>query len=196
MPSVLTGEQGTVRKKWTGRLPVALLYANTYPVAVSNLGYQLVYTLLNRLDEVVCERFVYPADGGPLRSLESSRPLTDFPLVFASVSFEHDYPRLAAMLAAGGIAPLAAERSERVAASSPLVVLGGVAVFMNPEPLAAFADLMVMGEAEAVLAELMTYLADHLAQMDQVAHIRFASVYLNINDLNDLRAEIDRLMGR
>ncbi|MBP8815427.1 MAG: radical SAM protein, partial [Desulfobulbus sp.] len=97
---------------------MALLYANTYPVAVSNLGYQLVYTLLNRLDEVVCERFVYPADGGPLRSLESSRPLTDFPLVFASVSFEHDYPRLAAMLAAGGIAPLAADRSDRVAASS------------------------------------------------------------------------------
>ena len=163
MSSVLAKEQGTVRKKWTGRLPVALLYANTYPVAVSNLGYQLVYTLLNRLEEVVCERFVYPADGGPLRSLESSRPLTDFPLVFASVSFEHDYPRLAAMLAAGGIAPLAADRSDRVAASSPLVVLGGVAVFMNPEPLAAFADLMVIGEAEPVLAELMTHLAAYTA---------------------------------
>ena len=112
MSSVLAKEQGTVRKKWTGRLPVALLYANTYPVAVSNLGYQLVYTLLNRLDEVVCERFVYPADGGPLRSLESSRPLTDFPLVFASVSFEHDYPRLAAML-------LCTQDPQRIALTAP-----------------------------------------------------------------------------
>ena len=150
---------------------MALLYANTYPVAVSNLGYQLVYTLLNRLEDVVCERFVYPADGGSLRSLESSRPLTDFPLVFGSISFENDYPRLAAMLVAGGIAPLAADRTGRVAAGSPLVVLGGVAVFMNPEPLAAFADLMVIGEAEPVLAELMAYLVDY-ASADRESLLR------------------------
>ena len=142
---------------------MALLYPNTYPVAVSNLGFQLVYTLLNRMDEVVCERFVYPDDGGPLRSLESTRPLTDFPLVFASISFEHDYPRLAAMLAAGAIPPLAAHRDRQVSAGNPLVVLGGVAVFMNPEPLAAFADLMVIGEAEPVLADLLAQLADNAA---------------------------------
>lgn len=72
---------------------MALLYPNTYAVAVSNLGWQLVYSLLNGLEEVVCERFVYPEGGLPLRSLESSRPLTDFPLVFGSISFEPDYPR-------------------------------------------------------------------------------------------------------
>ena len=159
LSSHLDHETGAVRKKWKGRLPVALLYPNTYAVAVSNLGWQLVYSLLNRLDEVVCERFVYPEDGLPLRSLESSRPLTDFPLVFGSISFEHDYPRLAAMLAAGGIPPLAAERSPKIHAGEPLVVLGGVAVFMNPEPLAAFADLMVIGEAEPVLDPLIEALA-------------------------------------
>ncbi len=139
---------------------MALLYANTYPLAVSNLGFQLVYRLLNNFDHIVCERFVYPADGEPFRSLESSRPLSDFPLVFGSISFEHDYPRLAAMLVAGSLDPYAANRSKIISAGSPLVVLGGAAVFMNPEPLAAFADIMVIGEAEAVLPQLMAELAD------------------------------------
>nr|WP_321464967.1 radical SAM protein [uncultured Desulfobulbus sp.] len=157
----LSNEIGTFRKKWKGQLPVALLYPNTYPVAVSNLGYQLVYSLLNQMSGVVCERFVYPEQGEGLRSLESSRPLADFPLVFGSISFEHDYPRLVAMLAAGGIAPFAADRGQAIAAGDPLVVLGGVGVFMNPEPLALFADLMVIGEAEPVLEPLMAHLAGH-----------------------------------
>ena len=135
-------------------MPVALLYPNTYPVAVSNLGFQLVYSLLNQQEAVVCERFVYPEASQPLRSLESSRPLSDFPLVFGSISFEHDFPRLAAMLAAGGIEPLAAQRSQDIGPGRPLVVLGGVGVFMNPEPLAIFADLMVIGEAEPILEPL------------------------------------------
>lgn len=158
MSDLLSDEIGTFRQKWKDQLPVALLYANTYAVAVSNLGLQLVYSLLNHMDGVVCERFVYPESGESLRSLESSRPLSDFPLVFGSISFEHDYPRLAAMLAVSGLAPFAAERDDYIAAGAPLVVLGGVAVFMNPEPLAPFADLMVIGEAEAVLEPLMALL--------------------------------------
>ena len=119
MSSHLDHETGAIRKKWKGRLPVALLYPNTYAVAVSNLGWQLVYSLLNAMDAVVCERFVYPETGQPLRSLESSRPLTDFPLVLGSISFEHDYPRLAALLAAGGIPPLAASRSAAIRPGDP-----------------------------------------------------------------------------
>ena len=126
---------------------MALLYPNIYSLAVSNLGFQLLYRLLNDWEEIVCERFVYPQNNEPFRSLESDRPLTDFPLLFGSVSFEQDYAHLTAMLAAGGIAPYAADRSKEITAGSPLVVLGGVAVFMNPEPLALFADLMVIGEA-------------------------------------------------
>lgn len=138
---------------------MALLYPNTYPVAVSNLGFQLVYTLLNQQDAIVCERFVYPDQPQSLRSLESSRPLTDFPLVLGSISFEHDYPRLAAMLAVGGIEPFAARRPQAVHPGNPLVVLGGVGVFMNPEPLAMFADLMVIGEAEPLLVPLIEALS-------------------------------------
>ena len=171
MHPLLESERGTVLKKWKGRLPVALLYPNTYPLAVSNLGFQLLYRLLNNFDHIVCERFVYPQGQEPFRSLESSRPLSDFPLVFGSISFEHDFPRLAAMLVAGGIEPYAADRGSRIYAGSPLVVLGGVGVFMNPEPLAAFADLMVIGEAEAVLPQLMAELAEPGGRVGLLQHI-------------------------
>jgi len=160
LSSYLATEKGTVRKKWAGRLPVALLFPNTYPLAASNLGFQLVYSQLNREDHIVCERFVYPETGEPLRSLESNRPLADFPLVMASVSFEEDYPRLVAMLGAGGIAPLAAARSGTIGPGSPLVVFGGVGVFMNPEPLAPFADIMGIGEAEPILEDLIAAIGD------------------------------------
>lgn len=155
MHPLLKLETGSVRKKWKGRQPVALLYPNSYPIAVSNLGFQIVYRLLNNFQHIVCERFVYPQRGEAFRSLESGRPLSDFPLVFGSVSFEQDFPRLVAMLAAGGLEPYSFKRKERVRAGNPLIVLGGVAVFMNPEPLAAFADIMIIGEAEPVLRPLL-----------------------------------------
>ncbi len=155
MSHYLDTEKGTVRKKWTGRLPVALIYPNTYPVAVSNLGFQLVYSLLNSRPDVVCERFVYPESDQSIRSLESNRPLTDFPVVFGSISFEDDFHRLVALLGAGGIEPRAAQRDPVARPGAPLVILGGVAVFMNPEPLASFADIMVIGEAEPVLPGLL-----------------------------------------
>jgi radical SAM superfamily enzyme YgiQ (UPF0313 family) len=155
LPDFLAQEKGTVRKKWKGRLPVALLYPNTYPLAVSNLGFQLIYSLLNEDDEIVCERFVYPVENQPLRSLETNRPLTDFPVLLTSVSFEQDYPRLVAMISSTGIDPFSAARPPSIGPGIPLVIFGGVAVFMNPEPLAPFADIMVIGEAEAVLEEMM-----------------------------------------
>ena len=164
MSSFLTSEIGTVRKKWTGRLPVALLYPNTYPLAVSNLGFQLVYSLLNGFDNIVCERFVYPSEREPLRSLESNRPLADFPVILASVSFEHDYPRLVAMLSASGADPFSHARSSEIRPGDPLVIIGGVAVFINPEPLAPFADCMVIGEAEPVLADLMEMILNAIEQ--------------------------------
>ena len=145
-------------------MPVALIYPNTYALAVSNLGHQLVYNLLNDFSDIVCERFVYPSDKEPFRSLESNRPLSDFPVVFGSISFEDDYPRLVALLAAGGVEPFAKDRSSDIKAGSPLVILGGVGVFMNPEPLAPFADVMVIGEAEPVLPSLVAKIRDLFAK--------------------------------
>ena len=173
MPAIaqhlLADETGTIRKKWKGCLPVALLYPNTYSLAVSNLGFQLVYSLLNQQDDIVCERVVYPEHGQPLRSLESNRPLTDFVIVCISVSFEHDFTRLAGMLAAGGIEPMADKRSQAIGPGSPLVVIGGVAAFMNPEPIAPFADLVVIGEAEPVVGQLFSRLAHDVRETSRAS---------------------------
>ena len=139
-------------------MPVALVYPNSYAVGMSNLGFQLVYSLISEDESFVCERFFLPSEGEPFRSLESGRMLTDFPLVFFSLSFEHDYLHLVHLLLTSRIAPLAADRPSQIGPGSPLVVCGGVATFMNPEPLAPFIDLFIIGEAEAVLGDLLDLL--------------------------------------
>lgn len=172
--ALLDQERGSYFKKWTDRVPVALIYPNTYPVGMSSLGFQLVYSLLGAMEDVVCERFFLPPPGSPLRSLESCRPLDSFPLVFFSISFEHDYLHLVQLLIAGGISPFAADRDERVRPSQPLVIGGGVVTFMNPEPLAPFTDLFVVGEAEPVLHDLVRFLISAFPQHQRSELIREA----------------------
>lgn len=121
---------------------------------MSSLGFQLVYNILNEQEDIVCERFFVPDHGETFCSLESGRPLSDFSLVFISISFEHDYLNLVRILIAAGIEPLASDRQESVGNGSPIVVCGGVVSFMNPEPLAPFVDLFYVGEAETCLAQV------------------------------------------
>ncbi|WP_456432173.1 radical SAM protein [Thermosulfuriphilus sp.] len=139
-----------IRKRWRGRFPVALVFPNTYYLGMSNLGFQVVYGFLNSFDEIVCERVFFPEDGQEIRSLESNRPLKDFPVILFSVSFEQDYINVLRILAASDIPLLANQR-----AKNPLVLAGGVAVFMNPEPLADFIDGFLIGEIEAFGQELV-----------------------------------------
>lgn len=160
----LANEKGTIRKKWKGKLPVALIFPNRYPLGVSNLGFQLVYSLVNQHPDLVCERFFYDSANPRPLSLESNRPLTDFPVVLCSMSFEQDFMNLVAMLVAGGIHPLAAARGgERFRPGQPLVIAGGVATFINPEPLAPYVDLFVVGEAEPVLPRILDRLVEGLS---------------------------------
>lgn len=158
--ALLTQEQGTVRKDWGGRVAVALVYPNTYAVGMSNLGFQTIYWHLNQLPDVVCERVFLPdpADVEELRrtetppfSLESLRPLADFDLIGFSVTYEGDYVNTLRLLALAGIPLRAAQRGPR----DPLVIMGGVCAFSNPEPLAPFMDLVVVGEGEELVRELI-----------------------------------------
>ena len=162
--SLLDLEKGTYLKKWTGRLPVALLYPNKYAVGVSSLGFQLVYSMLNSLNDLVCERFFLPEESGsPLRSFESGRLLTDFPLLFYSISFEHDYVNIAKLLLGGGVTLFAEDRNDDlITSANPLLIGGGVATFMNPEPLAPFSDLFLLGEAEGILQPLVALLLEQI----------------------------------
>lgn len=150
-------ETGTIRKKWTGRLPVALLFPNVYRLGMSNLGMQLVYRLVNEHPAIVCERIFLPEGAAAPRSIESSRPVSDFPVILCALSFEQDYVNLIRLLVKGGIAPLAAARDSagEIEPGNPLVIAGGVATFINPEPLAPFIDMFVLGEAEPVLGAVL-----------------------------------------
>jgi radical SAM superfamily enzyme YgiQ (UPF0313 family) len=159
--ALLAKEKGTVFKDPGGRINIALCYPNSYSVAMSSLGFQGIYGFLNSLPDVVCERVVFP-DQEDLEefeesrtepfSLESKRPLSAFEIIAFSVSFENDYPNLVRMLKLAHIPARRAERTGRY----PLVVMGGVCAFYNPEPLADFMDIIFVGEAEEMLAEFLS----------------------------------------
>ncbi len=156
----LAQEQGTIRKDWGGRVAIALVYPNSYSVGMSNLGFQTIYWRLNQLPDVVCERVFLPDPGdvdelrrtGTLPfSLESQRPLSDFHMVGFSVTYEGDYVNVLRLLALAGIPLRAADRQSR----DPLVLMGGVCAFSNPEPMAPFMDFVVVGEGEELVEELV-----------------------------------------
>ncbi|MCU0596389.1 MAG: radical SAM protein [Desulfobacterota bacterium] len=153
-------EKGAVRKDWGGRISVALVYPNAYRVGMSNLGFQVVYSLLNRREDVVAERVFLPegkemslcVDAGKgLLSLESLSPLHRFDLIAFSLSFENDYPNILRILSLGKIPCLSEERKEH----HPFVMAGGITTFLNPEPLAPFFDFFLLGEAEATLENFL-----------------------------------------
>ncbi len=155
----LSREVGFVRKPHGGRLRVALTFPNTYFVGMSSLGLQTTYRLFNDIEDVVCERVFLPpkqelqaqlASGAPLLTLESQTPVRDFDVFAFSVSFEWDYTNVVTMLRLAGLAPRAADRDPR----DPLVVIGGAVTFVNPEPLAPFADVIAAGEGETLVPDL------------------------------------------
>ncbi|HEM61499.1 MAG TPA: radical SAM protein, partial [Chloroflexi bacterium] len=155
----LDAEVGTVFKDWGGRLPVALIYPNTYYVGMSNLGVHVIYRLFNACTDVVCERVFYDRDDELPASLESQRPLRDFAVLAFSLSFELDYLHLVDMLRRSGL-PLAADSRDE---SHPLLLAGGPCVVANPEPLAHIVDAFAIGEGEAIvpgLASVLTRIPD------------------------------------
>ena len=138
---ILDREQGTLTKSWGGNFPIALAYPNQYYVAMSSLGFQTVYGLLNSLPGVVCERVVYGAPGMPAHdaaaiSLESQRPLDSFPAIGFSLSFEIDYLNAIDMIRLWGFPLHGEDRDE----SHPLLIAGGPAVTANPLPLSTIFD--------------------------------------------------------
>ncbi|MFC2067124.1 radical SAM protein [Chloroflexota bacterium] len=159
----LSREEGTIIKDWGGRLPVALIYPNSYYLGMSNLGIHAIYSLLNSYSNVVCERVFRERDHSeknlhPL-SLESQRPLADFAVLAFSISYELDYFNVVRILKASGIPLYAADRDE----SHPLVIAGGPCITANPMPLSPFFDGLCIGEAEAILPTMLPILFDSIS---------------------------------
>ncbi len=161
-------ETGTIRKKWHGRISIAVVFPDLYPLGMSNLGHQTVYRLLNLDDRLVAERIFMPARnhnvrmGGRFRqdqrsrwiSVESSRRLRDFDVILFSISFESNYLNLVRALRDEGLTLRSSARGN----NEPLIFAGGIATQINPEPISPFVDAFLLGDFEV----LGPYLVDSL----------------------------------
>jgi radical SAM superfamily enzyme YgiQ (UPF0313 family) len=158
--AVLEKERGVIQKPWGGRITVCLIYPNAYRLGMSNLGFQTLYRILNANDDVVCERAFLPEPEDleeyhnsqtPLFSLESQKPLSSFDILAFSISFENDFLNVLTLLELAHVPAESRLRDGRY----PWVIAGGVAVFLNPEPVSEFFDLFILGEAEEVIGEFL-----------------------------------------
>lgn len=154
------GEWNSVVKDWREvEVRVALAYPDLYEIGMSNLGLSILYDLVNKQPWALAERVYAPwvdmeeamrASGLPLFTLESKKPLHQFDIIGFSLGYELTYTNMLNMLDLAGIPVLAQERGDE----QPLIIAGG-SCGLNPEPMAAFIDLFVLGEGEEVLLELL-----------------------------------------
>ena len=154
------GEYNEVKKdKSSVELRVAFCFPDTYEIGMSNLGFRILYGIMNDMPGVWCERVFAPwgdmeaelrSAGIPLYALESGDPVGEFDVVAFSVGYEMAYPAILNMLDLSGIPLHAGERDSL----APLVIAGGTAMY-NAEPLADFIDLALIGEGEDEVPELL-----------------------------------------
>ena len=139
----------------TRPLKVLLVYPNTADVALDNLGFQRVHALLNQIEGVDCDRFSLPLDWKPevesletkqLKSSEMELHPKDFDMIAFSISFEPDYLHVAALMKYFDLPLESKQRGE----DHPLILAGGSAIFINPEPLADMVDVFFIGEGEGL----------------------------------------------
>ncbi len=161
----LAAEEGYVVKHGCG-LRIALCYPNTHQIGMANLGLHTMYDLFNSIPDVSCERVFLPDTAemleyeksrSTLMSLETQTPVRDFDIVAFSISFETDYLNMARMLQLSGIPVWSKDRNH----FHPLVVMGGAASFLNPEPIADFTDIIAVGEGEILAFQLVDAIVEN-----------------------------------
>lgn len=185
----LAAEDGWVVRRGA-RLRIALCYPNTHGIGMANLGLHTMYELFNAIPDVSCERVFLPDEaadtgangsrgknrgqkvlsemdeyrrsGTPLMSLETQTPVRDFDVVAFSISFETDYLNMARMLQLSGIPVWVSERNHY----HPLVIMGGAASFLNPEPIAEFTDVIAVGEGEILAYQLVDAIVENETKED------------------------------
>lgn len=138
----------------------ALVYPNSYHIGMSNLGFHIIYQLINNRVDTACERVFLPEKkleqdyirtNTPIMSIENQRPLYEFPLIGFSISFEMDYFNILKILEMGKVHLLAKERTE----DDPIIIAGGPCATFNPEPLSEFIDIFVIGEGEEIINNIL-----------------------------------------
>ena len=164
-PRYTGGEMNTVVKPWDEvALHYGFCFPDTYEVGMSHLGMKILYGLVNREPDSVCERFFMPwtdmmelmrQEDVPLFSMESRRALCDFDMIGFTLQYEMSYSNILAMMELGRVTLLSRDRRRE----EPIVVAGGPCAF-NPEPLADFIDAFMIGDGEEVTLEVTATIRD------------------------------------
>jgi radical SAM family uncharacterized protein len=184
-PARYGGSEWNIRvKDWDRtKVKVVISYPDVYEIGMSNLAIPILYDILNKIPDVLCERVFAPwvdmelelrKNAIPLCSLESHHVLSDFSIIGFSLGYELTYTNVINMLDLAQIPVFSSQRND----NHPLIIAGGVCA-LNPEPMADFIDLFVIGEGEEVLPELIELYsnckkdnADRKSILKKAAHIR------------------------
>lgn len=199
------GESGSIVKdKSEVDVRFAFCFPDTYEIGMSHLGIKILYSLINERENYWCERVFAPCvdfeeimrkNDIPLYALESLEPVKDFDFIGFTMQYEMSYTNVLNMLDLAHVPVWAKDRGNDLA---PLVVAGGPCV-CNPEPLADFFDLFILGEGEEVNLELMDLYNQHkkkrstrqefLKDAAQIKGIYVPSLYnVQYNDDNTIKS--------
>jgi len=169
---LIAEEKQYISASYAGDLSIALVYPNLYSLGMSNLGFLTVHRLLTAIPGVGVERF-FPAFSPdmllspPFYSFETGRPLGDFSLIMFSFSYEGDFDKIPGMFAALGMPVHAQERNR----FHPVLMAGGAAVASNPKALSAIFDIIVPGEAETTVFEIVESIRENGFDKNQLTKI-------------------------
>jgi len=157
------GELNSIKKDLSRvNLKIALSFPDQYEIGMSNIAIQILYYIMNKIEDVACERVFAPwpdmedvliKNNIPLFSLESRLPISQFDMLGFCLAYELSYTNLLNILKLSHIPLRNAERDE----SHPLIFGGGPCAF-NPEPLAPFIDFFIIGEAEDAIVDVINKL--------------------------------------
>lgn len=161
---------------------VAFCFPDTYEIGMSNLGMGILYSTMNELPYVWCERVYAPwgdmyeemkKSDVKLYALESGDPISEHDVLAFSVGYEMAYTTVLDMIDMAGLPIHSAERTELL----PLVLIGGTAA-LNPEPMADFVDIFLLGEGEEMNNELLALI--HEAKQNGWSKAEFLKKACNI----------------
>jgi len=178
------GEWNMVRKEWTtDKVKVLLAFPEVYEVGMSYLGLKILYGILNKRDDCLCERVFSPwADFEEilrknkldLFSLESRKALKEFDIIGISLAYELNYTNALNILDLGGVPVKSSDRGE----DDPIVIAGGPACY-NPEPMSEFIDAFVIGDGEEAVSELIDVFKMNLARKELLRELaKIPGVYV------------------
>jgi len=178
------GEWNMVKKDWTAdKVKVLLAFPEVYEVAMSYLGLKILYVILNKRVDCLCERVFSPwadfeeilrKNNMDLFSLESRRAIKEFDIVGISLAYELNYTNALNLLDLGGIPLRSSERGE----DDPIVIAGGPACY-NPEPMSEFIDAFVIGDGEEVVCDLIDTYKKNLSRKGLLKELaKISGVYV------------------